>query len=123
MKHTRILIVEDEFMIANQLKTNLIKGGRSVCGIASRGEDAIDMARKEMPDAILMDIRIRGSQDGVAAATEIRTFLDVPIIFTSGYADHEMRDRALALQPSAYLLKPISIAQIEELLEGEMTAQ
>ncbi|MFZ4616573.1 MAG: response regulator [Rectinemataceae bacterium] len=122
MKHTRILVVEDEFMIASQLKTNLIKVGHVVCGIASRGEDAIAMARKEAPDAILMDIRIRGSQDGMAAAKEIRTFLDVPIIFTSGYADHEMRDQALALQPSAYLLKPISIAQIEELLEGDFTA-
>ena len=117
MSPTKILIVEDESMIAIHLKYILHRAGYAVCGLASRSEEAVEMARREKPEVILMDIRIPGLVDGLGAALEIRTFLDAAIIFITGYTDPEIKQRAHAMNPAGYLVKPIILEDIRAILD------
>jgi len=117
MKPLKFLIVEDETLIALHLKTKLVRAGYVVCGLAVSGEDAVELARKERPEVILMDIRLLGQMDGIEAAQEIGSFLPVRVIFTTGYADPDLKENALALNPAGYLLNPIALPQIQAILE------
>ncbi len=118
MKKLRCLIVEDEALIAFQLKTNLTRSGYDVCGVATRGEQAVEAARVENPEVILMDIRLLGVMDGIEAAQHIKVFCPAHIIFTTGYSDPRLKERAMALSPVAYLVKPVSVSQITAALES-----
>jgi len=117
MRDWKILVVEDESLIALHLKCILINAGCVVCGIAGNAEEAIDYARAERPDAILMDIHLPGLKDGIDAAIGIRTFLDSAIIFMTGYSDPGIRERALAMEHASYLVKPIRFGDIDAILQ------
>jgi CheY-like chemotaxis protein len=108
----KFLIVEDETLIAYQLKKSLTRAGYEVCGTVGVGEQAVELARKERPDVILMDIRLLGAMDGIETARQIRTFLSAALIFTTGYMAPELKARASALQPIAYLSKPVDVQEI-----------
>ncbi len=118
MKTPKILVAEDEALVAMLLKKHLLRAGCNVCEIAFSGEQAVQIAHQEQPDAILMDIRLLGSLDGIEAARQIREFLTVPIIFTTGFHDHCLQERAGALNPVAYLTKPIDARQINDILQS-----
>jgi len=109
----KILIVEDETVIAMQLKADLLTLGYRVSGILETGEEAVAAICEQKPDIALMDIRIRGPIDGIAAAEKIRTHSDIPIIFMTAYADESMLDRAMEIEPSAYLIKPFSNRELQ----------
>ena len=113
----RILLVEDEVIAAMMLQTELGKHGLTNTRYVTTGEKAILSAREFQPDLILMDIRLAGRIDGIEAAREIKTALDVPILFMTGYDDQETRDRAGRIQPLAFLVKPLNFTTILEILE------
>ncbi len=106
MTKARILIVEDEYVIAENMQAKLEKEGYIVCGIAPSGKRAIQKAKTEKPDLVLMDIMLRGSMDGIEAADQIRTHFNIPIIYLTAFSDKEMLDRAKITEPFGYLLKP-----------------
>jgi len=112
MARTKVLIVEDEMLIALQLRQSLAKAGFEVCGSVGDGETAIERSRKSLPDVILMDIRLSGEMDGIEAARRILEFSKVVLIFTTGHTDAALRARAEALKPAAFLIKPVEIQKL-----------
>lgn len=111
-----ILIVEDEALLGMWLKIVLTKRGFGVSGIFTNGEDAVEFAKKTLPDVVLMDIRLAGKIDGIQAATEILARGQTSVIFMTGYSDEETRKRASAVAPAAYLVKPFTTADLIDTL-------
>ncbi|MEG3988989.1 ATP-binding protein [Microcoleus sp. S28C3] len=105
-KAINILIVEDELLIAKNLSQKLEKLGYQIADIVSSGADAIQRAGELEPDLILMDIVIKGDIDGIETAVIINQELDIPIIYTTAYADDETLQRAEKTGSYGYLLKP-----------------
>src|SRR6476469_503711 len=105
-KAINILIVEDELLIAKSLAQKLEKLGYQIADIVSSGADAIQRAGELEPDLILMDIVIKGDIDGIETAVRINQELDIPIIYTTAYADDETLQRAENTGSYGYLLKP-----------------
>lgn len=102
----RILITEDELVIAADLQRRLVKLGYEVVGIAVSGDDALLQVEDRHPDLVLMDIMLQGEMDGIAAAAAIRSRKDIPLIFLTANSDQQTRDRAGETKPFSYLLKP-----------------
>jgi light-regulated signal transduction histidine kinase (bacteriophytochrome) len=98
--------VEDERIVALDLATTLRRLGYSVEGPVDTGERAVEAARRTRPDLVLMDIRLRGEMDGVAAATRIGEETDAPIVFLTAHSDRETLERAKEAAPYSYLVKP-----------------
>lgn len=107
-----ILIVEDELLIAKNLSHKLEKLGYQIADIVSSGADAIQRAGEIKPDLILMDIVIKGEIDGIETAAIIHQELDIPIIYTTAYADDETLQRAENSGSYGYLLKPFKEREI-----------
>jgi signal transduction histidine kinase len=105
-KAINILIVEDELLIAKNLSHKLESLGYQIVGIVSCGADAIQRAGEMKPDLILMDIVIKGDMDGIETAVIINQKFDIPIIYTTAYADDETLQRAENTGSYGYLLKP-----------------
>jgi len=108
-----LLVVEDEVLVARDIKSRLTKMGYEVLGIASKGREAIDMALDLRPDLILMDINLRDDIDGVEAAIRIKQDFDVPIIFCTAYSNEETLERAKISEPYGYVLKPFDNRELE----------
>lgn len=106
LRKARILVVEDEAIVAEDIASSLERLGYGVTGIAASGEDAIRLAVETVPDLILMDIVLQGEIDGIAAAEAIRERLDVPVLYLTAYADAPTVERAKETVPYGYLLKP-----------------
>jgi signal transduction histidine kinase len=113
----RILIVEDERIIARDLERRVKRFGYEVAGVTAFGEEAIRLARAAPPDLVLMDIRLRGELDGIAAAERIRDDCQIPIIFMTAYADDATLKAARATEPSAYILKPFHERELQIAIE------
>ncbi len=101
-----ILVVEDERIVAMALEKALRRMRYSVVGITDSGEDAIRRAVQTQPDLVLMDIRLRGPMDGIAAAAQIQAQLEVPVVYLTAYADDETLQQAKVTEPYGYVLKP-----------------
>lgn len=106
MAQSQILIVEDEGIVALELRNRLSSMGYQVTGVADTGEKAIKKASQLKPNLILMDIKLKGEIDGIMAAEQIRSALDVPIIYLTAYADEHTLERAKVTEPYGYVLKP-----------------
>lgn len=117
MSKTRILIVEDEIVIAECLRKNLVEMGYVVCSVALSGAEAITTAKKLRPDVILMDIKLNGQMDGIEAAKRIREYVDSPVIYLTAYADEEILQRAKATEPFGYLVKPHGDKELQASIE------
>jgi CheY-like chemotaxis protein len=104
MKQARILIVEDESIVAKDIQKTLQSFGYDVPCITLTGEDAIDKARVLQPDLVLMDIILAGDMDGIEAAREIKHRYKIPIIFLTAYIDENLMDNR---EPFEYIIKPI----------------
>jgi diguanylate cyclase (GGDEF)-like protein/PAS domain S-box-containing protein len=102
----RILVVEDERIIAIDLQRRLEKLGYLVVGLCTTGSEAIDTALKESPDLILMDIMLERENAGIEAAKVIKDRAGIPVIFLTAYADEQTLDRAKEAEPFGYILKP-----------------
>jgi PAS domain S-box-containing protein len=113
MKAPRILLVEDERIVALDLQARLQRLGYAVAGIAATGEEALKAAIETRPDLALVDIRLKGEMDGIEVAGQFRKRLSVPVIFLTAYADAATVERAKRTEPLGYLIKPF---QEEELI-------
>jgi len=106
MNSSRILVVEDESIVALDIRSRLDSLGYELVGLATTGEQAVAAAEKTHPDLILMDIKLKGEMDGIEAADQILSCLDIPIIFLTAFADELTLERAKITEPFGYILKP-----------------
>ena len=114
---TRIILVEDETLIAKDEQNMLETLGYEVVGTASTGLEAIEKALSLKPDLILMDIRLKGEMDGIDAACKILEQFHVPIIFLTGHSDDETLQRAKKIQPDGCLSKPFEMNALRSAIE------
>ena len=116
-KKAKILLVEDEFILAEELSFNLKAAGYEIAAVVNSGEKALKEVRKSSPDLVLMDINLGRPLDGIQTADRIRSQFGVPVVYTTAFADQETIDRAKASKPFGYLLKPISQKQLASTIE------
>lgn len=103
---TRILVVEDEGIVALDIAAKLNNLGYTPVGTAASGEEALAKVADLNPDLVLMDIRIQGSMDGIETAARIRDRFGIPVVYVTAFGDDETVARAEATNPFGYLLKP-----------------
>ncbi|AKB18549.1 MULTISPECIES: response regulator [unclassified Methanosarcina] len=117
MAKGRILIVEDEHIVAIGIKRMLKGLGYTVTGVASSGEDAISKAESTFPDLVLMDIMLKGELDGVEAAKEIKERFDVPVVYLTAYSDSNIVERVKKTGPFGYIVKPFDEKDLHSNIE------
>jgi CheY-like chemotaxis protein len=112
----KVLLVEDNFLIAAALEGRILQIGHEVIAIVDTGEEAVQRAQTLAPDLVLMDIKLQeGAMNGLEAAAQIRAQgLTMPILYTSAYIDDNTFQAAQATEPYATLPKPFSIGQLRE---------
>jgi DNA-binding LytR/AlgR family response regulator len=106
MAYIKILIIEDEFIIAEDLKLQLKKLDYEVTGIAKSYDQALLEINSVLPDLLLVDIRLKGAKDGIDLAGYIKKQYDLPLIFLTSHADNKTVERAKRVHPDGYLIKP-----------------
>lgn len=117
MAKIRILIVEDNRIIALGTQSILDSLGYAVTSIASSAGQAIKKAEEDNPDLILMDIVLEGEKDGIEAACQIQSRFNIPVVFLTAYSDKKMLERAKAAEPFAYIIKPCEGPQLQSAIE------
>ncbi len=117
MLKRRILIVEDEIMIAREIEKLLENLGYETAEIAGSGEEAVKEVKKGNIDLILMDIVIKGEHDGIQTAQIIQKEFDIPIIFLTAYFDDNTRERARLTEPFGYIIKPVQQMELKIAIE------
>lgn len=117
MTKKKILVVEDETLVAMDIKNSLKLLGYMVPAVAVSGEEAVIKAQEIQPDLILMDIRLKGEIDGVTAARLIRTKWNIPVVYLTAYSDELTLERAKITQPFGYLLKPFEEEELRVTIE------
>ncbi|MFA4826146.1 MAG: response regulator [Methanoregula sp.] len=113
----RILVVEDELLVADDLREILTGSGYEVVGIVNSGTGAIRLAGEHHPNLVLMDINLNGEMDGITAASEIRSRWSIPVIYATAYATRSIVDRAKKTDPFGFIFKPYNEMQIEMAIE------
>ena len=111
----RVLVVEDETMLALSMESMLEDWGHDVVGSVSTGTEAVRAASELRPDLILMDVSLSDDLDGISAARQIRAVADIPLIFMTAYSDPEVLSRIAALG-SPVLPKPFSESRLQNLI-------
>ena len=106
MAYAKILIVDDEVVVAEAIRRQLRSLGYLVVGLVSTGAEAVQLAAEHRPDLILMDIRLKGPMDGIEAAAMIQSRYSIPVIYLTAFSDEETLERARPTLPLAYLIKP-----------------
>jgi diguanylate cyclase (GGDEF)-like protein len=119
----RVLIVEDEGIVALDIARTLERLGYDVVAVAATGEDAIGRATELQPDLVLMDIHLRGGMDGVRAATQIKSAVSVPIVFLTAFADPATIQLAVGAEPSGYVTKPYGEVELRCAIEVALSRQ
>lgn len=117
LARSRILVVEDETVIALHTQMQLQGLGYEPVGMATTGEQAIDLAIRLHPDLVLMDIQLAGTVDGITAAQTIRQYHALPVVFVTAYSADDVLERALLSEPYGYILKPYSERELRTVLE------
>lgn len=106
-QNLKILIVEDEAIFAMSIQRVLTRSDNNTCELVSTGEAAVESAKREKPDVIIMDIFLDGKLNGIETAIEIRSLYEIPIIFVTGYEEGKILDQIKSVGSSTYLIKPI----------------
>jgi len=114
----RVMIVEDEFIIAEDLKLTLQNFGHEIVSIVSSGEEAIDYANRFLPDIIFMDIVLDGEINGIDAAIKIKAKYEIPIIFCSAYIDSLTQKEASQIKPGIFISKPVEESKVQTALDN-----
>lgn len=119
----RILIVEDESLIAIDLQRRLTRLGYTVVGLVASGAEAIQHALALHPDVVLMDIRLQGTMDGVEAAQHIHASALIPVVFMTAYVDEATQQRVRAISSWGCLYKPFTPDQVQSVLTHVLCTQ
>src|SRR6266545_2609920 len=114
---TRILVVEDERIVALDLSRTLVELGYEVCGTASSAEAAIAITEERKPDLALMDINLDHGTDGIDLAVKLRDRFHVPVVFMTGMQDDRTLQLALRAQPLGYVHKPVQTQRLQSAIE------
>ena len=117
MEDIRVLIVEDEGIVATDIQERLSALGYRSVGWADDAARAIEMAEAQRPDIVLMDIRLPGPRDGIHAAGEIRRRFQIPVVFLTAYSEEATLERAKQAQPFGYILKPFNDRELKSTIE------
>jgi two-component system, cell cycle sensor histidine kinase and response regulator CckA len=117
MNPARVMIVEDDRVVARDIRTQVSRMGHSVVGVTGSGEEAVTLAAAEQPDLVLMDIRLEGEMDGIEAAQRIRSKNRIPVVFLTAYGNEEIIRRASLTEPFGYLLKPFEEPQMRTVIQ------
>ncbi|MEM1325601.1 MAG: LytTR family transcriptional regulator DNA-binding domain-containing protein [Bacteroidota bacterium] len=121
MSKIKILIVEDDMIIAADISMHLTKIGYEVQGILARGEDAIKTVQENPPDFLLMDVNLRGAMDGIEVVQQIRAINDkIGIIYLTANADEVTYNRAKVTKPEAFIAKPFKRLDLSRAIELAM---
>ncbi len=116
MDKKRILVVEDERIVAMDLEDTLAELGYQVVAVVPSGEQALELAQSEAPDLVLMDIVLEGALNGVDTASRMRE-LDLPVVYLTAYADESTVERAKLTEPFGYLVKPFEVRELRTTIE------
>jgi len=117
MPDIRILVVEDESLVAKDIQNMLISLGYEVIDVVSTGEEAIRLAESTSPDLVLLDIVLKGEIDGIVAARRIWERFAIPIVYLTAYADETTLQRAKVTEPFGYILKPFDQRELQTTIE------
>lgn len=117
MPKTRIMIVEDEWLIADELGMCLKKLDYEVTSIENTGEGAVKRAGEDRPDLVLMDIALKKKLNGIGAARQIKNSFSIPHIFMTAYTNKDLLDQAKTTEPYGYLLKPYNEEELKASIE------
>ncbi|TWA58822.1 PAS domain S-box-containing protein [Azospirillum brasilense] len=119
----RILIVEDDRIVARDIQHQVSRMGHVVVALSTSGEEAVRLAVHHQPDLVLMDIRLDGEMDGIEAARRIREAQRIPVVFLTAYANDEVVQRASRTEPFGYLLKPLEEPQMRTVIQMALYKQ
>lgn len=117
MTKTKILVVEDESIVARDIRNMLLGLGYEVVGVVPSGEEAVELAREAMPNLALVDVMLQGERTGVEAADQIYSGLNIPVVYLTAYADETTLQRAKKTEPFGYLLKPFEERELQTTVE------
>ncbi len=117
MAKVKILVVEDEYSVAEIIQDMLRSFGYDVPVTVSSGEEAIEETKKIRPDLVLMDITLKGKMDGIEAANQIRDRYNIPVIYITGHAEENLLQRAKITEPFGYILKPFLAEELHTTVE------
>ena len=106
MEKFKVIIIEDELIIAEDIKDILEQASYEVIGIAASGKEAIQLLQQELPDILLVDISIKGDMDGIQVANTIREQFHLPFIYITSYTNKSILERAKLTKPFGYIVKP-----------------
>jgi two-component system, response regulator PdtaR len=108
MKKNKVLIVEDDEIIQQVLEWRLHSLGYSVSGRAATAADALTSVKKRMPDAVLMNVHLKGDIDGIDAARMLKNMYEIPVIFVTSSSENKDLERAKKTHPDGYIVKPFN---------------
>jgi len=117
MDKIRLIVVEDESLVARDIENMATSQGYEVCGIATSAEEALALAASTRPDIVLMDVIVKGVLDGIAIAEKIWDLYHIPIIYVTAYADERTLKRAKITEPFGYILKPFDERELKIAIE------
>lgn len=117
MKKKKIMIVEDETVVADDIQSCLIKSGYAVPASVSTGEEAIEILAEVAPALVLMDIHLAGGMDGIETARRIAELADIPIVFLTAYSDTKSLERVKTVEPFGYIVKPFDRDELRCIIE------
>ncbi len=121
MEKSQILIVEDERIVAEDIKRTLKHLGFGVSAIVSSGEEALKKVKENNTDLVLMDIALKGEMDGVEAASQIRSQFKLPVIYLTAFSDEKVLERAKITEPVGYIIKPFEERELCSAIEIAQT--
>lgn len=116
----RALIIEDEILIAEELRDRLSLLAFSVIGAVDSADEGVAIATRERPDLVLMDIRLKGKKDGIDAASEIRKQVDLTIVYLTAYSDRLTVERVKQTEHDGFILKPFHRHDLQSTIEIAM---
>jgi DNA-binding NarL/FixJ family response regulator len=116
----RILVVEDDFLVAMQMESALTEAGFEVAGVAASGEDAVELALSERPRLAVMDVRLAGRRDGIDTALQLFAELGIRCIFATAHHDEHARRRAAPAAPLGWLHKPYTMASLIDFVRSAL---
>lgn len=117
MSKTRILVVEDESIVAKDIQNTLIKLGYDVPSTASSAASAYEKLEELQPELVFLDIKLKGEEDGIHIAEHIKEKYNIPVIFLTSYVDQETLDRAKVTEPYGYIVKPFNESDLKTTVE------